>query len=101
MKLIYTHANLIIVANMQNVLENNGIDTFLKNEHLSAAAGEVSPFDAWPEVWIPHDSDYDKAKSIIDNITNNDNSRDWYCPQCGELNDASFEICWQCGHSGP
>lgn len=28
-------------------------------------------------------------------------SADWSCPDCSEINDATFEICWSCGAGRP
>ncbi len=99
MKLIYTHQNPALAENMRNLLEEAGIQCILRNEYASGAVGELSFVDAWPEVWILQDSDYPRACNIIHQTQ--ESSIDWVCPQCGEINDASFEICWQCGTNYP
>lgn len=30
-----------------------------------------------------------------------DHSPDWFCPQCGEENPGTFELCWQCDSARP
>ena len=52
MKLVYTNENPFLVSNAKNLIEAEGIGTFLKNEFAQGAVGETSAFDAWPEVWI-------------------------------------------------
>ncbi|SFF82366.1 DUF2007 domain-containing protein [Neptunomonas qingdaonensis] len=65
MKLVYTNENSFSVSNAKNLIEAEGIGTFLKNEFAQGAVGETSAFDAWPEVWIFRDSDYERALSTL------------------------------------
>lgn len=96
MKMVYTNENRFIVANAKNILENHNIAVILKNEFAASAIGEVSAFDAWLEIWVIDDADYEKAFKIIENSLSKSNASPWRCSHCGEHNDASFEICWQC-----
>ena len=100
MKLIYTNENRFIVSNIKNIIENTGIEISLKNEYIAGAAGDLSPFDTWLELWV-EDNDYNKAITILENIEKNDNSHDWFCNHCHEKNNTSFEICWNCQHEKP
>ena len=56
MKLVYTNENRMIVGNAKNILEGHGIETILKNEYAQGAVGEISAFDAWPELWVLNDT---------------------------------------------
>lgn len=96
MKMVYTNDNRFIVANAKNILEEQGIDVMLKNEFASSAIGEVSAFDAWVELWVHNDDDYDRAVSILEASLSQEGEPGWTCVKCRERNDASFEICWQC-----
>ena len=96
MKMVYSNENRFIVSNAKNILESHGIDVILKNEFASGAIGEVSAFDAWVEVWVVHDSDYEKAFKIIESSLSKEGAVEWICKQCKEENDASFETCWNC-----
>lgn len=95
MKLIYTNENRFLVGNARNVLENENIGTVLKNEFISGAAGDLSPFDTWQEVWV-EDDDFSKAEKLLLSLTEDNNSTEWTCPACGEANGASFDMCWNC-----
>lgn len=95
MKLIYTNENRFIVSNIRNIIEHTGIEITLKNEYIAGAAGDLSPFDTWLELWV-EDNDYNKAMTILDDIDKTDNSHDWFCSKCREKNSASFELCWNC-----
>ncbi len=52
MKKGFTHENSMIVFNMKNVLQGEGIETVVVNEFASGGAGDLSAFDTWPELWI-------------------------------------------------
>ena len=98
MKKIYTHDNAFIVHNVKNLVEAQGIEVFLKNEFAQGAVGEVSAFDAWPELWVINDSDYDSALAVVNATQQADKAADWVCDNCGEVNASSFDMCWQCQH---
>lgn len=97
MKLIYTNENRLLVGNAENILESHGIEVVWRNEFNQGAAGEVSPGDAWPELWLVDEADYDKASKILENSLTPEDAPDWKCDACGEDNGPSFEVCWNCG----
>lgn len=96
MKMVYTHENRFFVSNAKNILEAKDIPVLLKNEYAAGAAGDLSPFDTWMELWVYHDEDYEKAIQLIETAFNKNTEPDWVCTQCKETNVASFELCWQC-----
>ena len=69
----------------------------LKNEYAQGAMGELSVFDAWPELWVVEDRDYDAAVAIIDSALSESDASGWTCPRCRESNGPAFESCWKCG----
>lgn len=95
---VFASENRLQVQQIKDLLESHHIPCFIKNEYAIGAVGELSPFDAWPEVWLTDPEWEPKANSLIQEfslppITN----EDWFCRQCGERNAATFEICWNCG----
>lgn len=96
MKMLYTNESHFLVRNVQNIIEAQGIYTFLKNEFAQGAVGEIPVFDSWPEVWVFNESDYGLALKIIETSVSNKNTAEWICIHCSEKNDPSFEICWHC-----
>jgi hypothetical protein len=94
--MIYTNEDRFIVGNAKNILESHGVDVMLKNEHASSVIGEVSAFDAWVEIWVINDSDYERACKILAGSLSKEDDPEWICGQCKEKNDASFELCWNC-----
>jgi len=95
MKLLYTNENRFIASNVQNIVQNAGIEITLKNEYIAGAAGDLSPFDTWLELWV-EDADYARAIKLVEELEKPLNTNDWICHKCGETNVASFEICWNC-----
>ena len=98
MRLLYTNENRFLVSNAKNIVENAGITVTLKNEYAGGAVGEISPFDAWLELWVVDDADYERAKQVIEASLIDDDALDWVCDRCGEHNAAAFEWCWNCHH---
>ncbi|MEX0619045.1 MAG: DUF2007 domain-containing protein [Pseudohongiellaceae bacterium] len=98
MKLVYTHENRFLVNNARNLVEEAGIDVLLKNEFYIHG---IRPYDDWLELWVVNDADYEQAKDIVQSSFRQDSGVAWKCPGCGEPNDPSFDVCWQCQHEKP
>jgi len=101
MKMVYTNENHFITNNVKNLIEAQGINTFIKNEFSQGAVGEISAFDSWPEIWVFDDSDFERADEIAKLSQNSGSNVDWVCINCSETNDPSFEICWNCQSGNP
>ena len=99
MKKLYTHENRMIIFNLKNVLEAEGITATVMNEFASSGAGDLATFDTWPELWIENDSELKRAEAIIKNVIAKPESSDWYCRGCQEKNGAAFQLCWKCGRA--
>ena len=99
MKKVYTHENRLLVGNARGLLEAQGIEVTMRNEYVSGVTGEVPVFETWPELWVLHDQDYDRACAILAEVFTPETvaSEPWECPACREQNEASFEFCWSCG----
>ncbi len=101
MKLIYTHENMAVVHSAKNILEMNGIECHLKNEHGNTMGAEFGMSNL-VEIWLLNADDYDKALSIIESeITNPVEKNKWICDNCKDENEGSFQICWKCQTERP
>ena len=96
MKLVYTHENRLMAMNVSNVLRGHGIEVVLNNEYASSAAGGLAPLDTWPEVWIVNDDDLDSSIKIIESLDVEIKTEMWQCRKCLEMNDETFDYCWNC-----
>ncbi|PHS31389.1 MAG: hypothetical protein COA95_06210 [Methylophaga sp.] len=96
MKLLYTRENRYLVHNIQNIIENNGVMTSLKNEYAGGGVGDLVPHESWLELWVVNDYDYDKAMQLINDTMKESEKPEWTCSACKEINTAAFEFCWNC-----
>jgi hypothetical protein len=100
MKTVYSAPNISLVSIFQNVLQEHGIRCWLKNEFLSAGAGEIPPIECWPQICV-EDSDFAEAKRIVDEALVVEVAEPWKCVFCGEESEGQFTECWKCGNSRP
>ena len=84
MKQVYTSENRFLVANARNILEAEGIEVTVRNEHASSAMGELSPLDTWMELWVINECDYERACNILDTSLSQSSAPEWTCSNCGE-----------------
>ena len=99
MKKVFTHENRLIVFHIKNILYDEGIECLIKNEFSAGGAGDLAPFDTWPELWV-NDSEEGKARDLVElNISKVPSGKEWICTSCGEMNDFNFQICWQCNQA--
>lgn len=96
MIMVFTHPNHFAVNNARNLIERMGIQCEVRNEFAGGAIGELAPIDAWPELWVLDDRDYDRAIQLIESAQARADDADWFCGHCGERNAATFELCWNC-----
>ena len=99
MKKVYTHENRMIVFNMKNVLQGEGIETVVVNEYAAGGAGDLPTFDTWPELWVDDEAMLAQAQAIVEKIGSAGAKAARYCRKCGEQNDVAFRICWNCGQA--
>lgn len=102
MQKIYSSDNRVLLYLLQSKLEEKKIKTLIKNEDLSGpAAGQIPPIMVIPELWIMEDKYYKEAIQIIEQelLREGASKSNWKCPECGEVIEGQFEVCWNCGHS--
>ena len=62
--LLSTVDNNLQASLLQSALRNEGIESFLRNEHLSTVFGNIPGFQI--EIYV-FESDYEKAKEVLKN----------------------------------
>lgn len=65
MRKVYEDQNMSMVGYYRSLLEEEGIETSVRNEFAHLAAGEIPFTQVYPELWVVSESDYDKAISLI------------------------------------
>jgi hypothetical protein len=103
MKELFREADSAIVGHMKSILENEGIATVIRNEHLyMAGLSEVPIPDFFPALNVIHDEDYQRALLVLKKYVENSRANvgkvdeEVACPSCGEINPGNFEACWSC-----
>ncbi|WP_017444205.1 DUF2007 domain-containing protein [Gayadomonas joobiniege] len=92
--LVYQTDNSLQAHCIKGLLLQHGITAQLSGESLFGAIGEL-PANIQIEITVEH-SEQARALEIIEKAMHSQQGQDWFCPQCGEKNAASFEVCWQC-----
>ena len=95
MRKICSEQNATLIWHARNILASAGIDCTLRNEFASGGVGQLSPFDAWPELWV-EDRDVYRATTLLKATFEASDQPDWACPQCGENIGGAFSSCWNC-----
>ena len=100
MKKVTSADSIVTISHYKNLLESEGIEAFIKNEHLGSILGEMPFQEVWPELWVKNDLDADRAKQLIDSAIIEESPADaWKCPACGADNEGQFGACWNCEKS--
>ena len=94
---IYSAGNITDAYLLQSLLAEAGIETQVLNEYAQGGVGELSFTHAYPELWLINVADKIQARDIIEKFEQRDHPvGSSQCPNCGESNPDSFEICWRC-----
>ena len=104
MKRVYRGGNLADTAHLKNLLEQEGIESFIKNLLLGGGVGDLPPTEIAPELWVFRDEQAERASTVIREALNAQPapaSAAWRCTRCGETNEGQFAACWRCGTSAP
>ena len=99
MKKLFTHENRMIVYNMRNLLQGEGIATVVRNEFSGGGVGDLPAFDTWPELWLQDEARLAQAQSILQGVVDDSDAESWNCAGCGEANGPAFQFCWSCGQA--
>jgi hypothetical protein len=102
MQRLYSSSDPLLIGHLKTVLEQHHIGCFTKNAYLLGAAGELPPTEAWPQLWVEDDADFERAREIIAGVLEEDGGGPpWTCRRCGEESEPQFAECWRCGAAAP
>ncbi|KXI23946.1 putative signal transducing protein [Photobacterium sanguinicancri] len=93
---VYRAANSLEAHCLKGLLESDNIGVKLTGENLSSAAGELPANVVEVGLWVDA-SDVAQATVILQHYEQQQLGEDWQCRHCNEINEAQFEVCWQCG----
>lgn len=102
MQRVYSGDLLADVAHAQNLLEHEGIKSFIKHATLSSALGDLPFLDCQPELWVYADDEAPRARRVLHEALapGPRPGAPWRCRRCGESNEPQFSACWSCGAEG-
>ncbi len=100
MKRLTTAPNLALATLWSDWLTHAGVPSTVQRRYVSSIAGELSPDQTLPEVWLQDAADFARAGSLL-KLLRHPTSRRWACPGCLEQIDGPFEQCWNCGTAMP
>ena len=96
MRKVYTNQSIALAGAMRSYLQEQQIESEVRNEYSVGALGDLPFFDAWPELWVADES-YFKATKLLGELEQQTSHKpEWFCQKCQELNPGNFEICWNC-----
>lgn len=103
MRKIYENIDYARVGHYQSILESAGVPTLVKNLGVSGAIGDVPVTEAYPELWVVDDGDYELGMEILGPLHRGEIQPgvDWICPMCGEQVPGSLGECWNCQAARP
>ncbi len=108
MKEVFVHHDPTIVGLKKSILDEAGIDCFIRNENTSATFGagalglvQSAAFD--PVLCILDDARYEEAISLVGDAKAPPPlpRPEWRCPKCGEMVPGNFDACWNCSGAQP
>lgn len=104
MKKIYIAQNPPEAYLVKGFIESHDIPAFIQGEELFGIRGGVplTP-ETSPSVWVA-EADVERARELVAEFFRSeqrDRPQDekWHCPVCGEILEAQFTDCWNCGAS--
>lgn len=100
MKLLVRCDQTLQAAHIANALRAAGIACEVRNTTLSGAIGDIPFLECAPQVWIAHDWDEARARTLLRELMQPDGSVQgptWRCAKCGEELEPQFGACWACG----
>ncbi len=96
MKNIYLASDIAQAQLIVNMLAQQFIPAHIEHAHQAGGLGELAV--TYPQVWVQREQDVARARSLIEAFegANGPPQGELCCPQCGELNPATFDLCWAC-----
>lgn len=102
MRRIYSAASPPEAHLLRGYLEAAGIPAVVQGEHAYSARGGLPiDFETLPSVWVA-EGDAERAAELTSEFfaeATEQPGPEWRCPRCGELLEAQFTDCWNCGTS--
>ncbi|NVD06283.1 DUF2007 domain-containing protein [Vibrio sp. JPW-9-11-11] len=84
------------------LLKSKHVQCEVRGEGIFGLQGEVPLGESSaPYIWLLDKTSLSFAKQLIEEYRSAHLGEPWRCTQCGEINEAQFGVCWQCGDTAP
>jgi hypothetical protein len=98
MRKLYQAKDRIEAQMLSDFLREQGVEATIVGDYLAGAAGEL-PANIFPEVWVV-DDDLQAAAELLRRWRQGPPDASaggaWTCPNCGEVLEGQFQVCWRC-----
>ena len=96
---VHSAPHPLVLENLRNVLQVEGIESEVKTPFLGAARGDIPATECWSELWVLDDREADRAMGVIRSALEpyEQGGSGWKCQSCGEQSEEQFGACWRCG----
>ena len=98
MKKLYVSQSLIDVESRKEMMNQARIPCMIKNQRSAMLGGEVPFVEVFPELWVLHDDDLARAKTLLKAWEEAQplEATSWTCGNCSEIHQKEFTTCWKC-----
>ena len=100
MKRLYQAHDTLEANLLKDRLAERHITARVFGEYIGGAIGEL-PAIHFPEVWVEDDDLAPAARILAEFLAPVPDQGQWECPQCGEVIEGQFDLCWKCGAPRP
>jgi len=80
-------------------LQAAGIEAFVDSDDCGGMRPELA-YSNGVRLYVPV-ADRQRASELLAAARKEAERPVWTCPQCGETNEGSFDVCWKCGADRP
>ena len=97
MRKVFEHPASHEVGLCESILTSNGIPAEIRNRGVSSLMGEIPFTEAYPELWVLKDEDYERAIALLQeyhrSVSEAAAGGDWVCLRCGESVPNTLDAC--------
>ncbi|MEM7207213.1 MAG: DUF2007 domain-containing protein [Pseudomonadota bacterium] len=98
---IYETGNPLDAQLLCDRMRDSSIEVEIHGLFLAGAVGEL-PADTGITLWLHDAGDESRARDVISSFESERREQRLHkqtCPQCDELIEGNFQVCWNCGNS--
>lgn len=96
LKMLYRAKGQYDAYLLRSLLQASQIRSEIKGENLAWLLGAIPVKDTRMSLWV-HERDLPEAQKVLQKFSGPTLVHPaWVCAECGESNEANFDLCWNC-----